>query len=305
MDHGMDSYLENLKDKWEDVHNKGGVFAYKLDVTTSKTLKGNYGFYCELNVERTTKRRIPQQIPLENTTFDPSKFNFTKIKPEEVLSEIPFKDSTVTFVINSSPLTKYHCLIVPDLDKCYPQILNKVSIGFTIRFLLNISDNSFKIGYNSPGALASVNHLHLHLIHLNQNTFIENIKLVKLKTDLEFYKSAHEHIRFVCFKVDTVNFEKNVDEFYKLIKWMIDSLIPHNLYFLKESTFVKIFVFAKKEAIAVKTLGQVNLAFCELIGYVPVGDEEVFDGLDEDSLVSSFRDASGDIYDKIYNFIEK
>lgn len=196
-------------------------------------------------------------------------------------------------------------MIVPDLEKQFPQILNLTALRFAVSFLLNNTDESFKIGYNSPGALASVNHLHLHLIQLHQNTFIETIDFVKLNTHQEVFKSSVEDIKFVGFKVNLENFDRSIAKLYGLITWMLESLIPHNLYFLKDSNYVKIFVFAKKEAIVVKALGQVNLAFCELTGYVPVGDQNVYDGLNEDSLLSSYKEASGDIYEKMYNFIEK
>lgn len=142
-------------------------------------------------------------------------------------------------------------------------------------------------------------------MQLRQNTFIENIELVKLDTPSKFYKSSNEDIKFVCVKVNTDNFDEITEKFHELTKWMVESLIPHNLYFLKESNIVKVFVFAKKEAVIVKTLGQVNLAFCELAGYVPVGDGDVYDGLIESTLISSYNYVSGDIYDKLYNFIEQ
>lgn len=196
------------------------------------------------------------------------------MKPEEILLRIPFEKSTISFLINNSPLTKFHSLIVPDLEKRDPQILNLTSIRFSVYFLLNTTDSFVKIGYNSPGALASVNHLHLHMIKLKQKTFIDNIELVKLNTSLDVFKSNVEDINFICMKVNINNLDEITNTLYKLIKWMIESLIPHNLFFLKEANFVKVFVFAKKKAANVKTLGQVNLAFC-------------------------------DIYEKIYNYLNK
>lgn len=35
------------------------------------------------------------------------------------------------------------------------------------------TDKAIRLGYNSPGALASVNHLHLHLLHVERELYVE------------------------------------------------------------------------------------------------------------------------------------
>ena len=47
----------------------------------------------QLNVKRATERRKPQEITIVKQTFDSKQFNFTKIKPEEVLFELEKEDT--------------------------------------------------------------------------------------------------------------------------------------------------------------------------------------------------------------------
>lgn len=44
-----DSYIEDIKRKWDNLHEKGEAFAYKLDVKKYMILKGKYGIYCEVS----------------------------------------------------------------------------------------------------------------------------------------------------------------------------------------------------------------------------------------------------------------
>lgn len=48
-------------------------------------------------------------------------------------------------------------------------------MAFAIQLLHNLNDKHFRIGYNSPGALASVNHLHLHLLYIEEHLFVEDV----------------------------------------------------------------------------------------------------------------------------------
>ena len=47
----------------------------------------------QLNVKRATERRKPQEITIVKQKFDSKQFNFTKIKPKEVLFELEKKDT--------------------------------------------------------------------------------------------------------------------------------------------------------------------------------------------------------------------
>lgn len=91
-----------------------------------------------------------------------------------LMEKFTFVFGTTTFLVNNSPLTKYHSLICPRINESLPQILTKESIEFAIDAITGFNDRSYRIGYNSLGALASVNHLHMHLIHVPEKLYVED-----------------------------------------------------------------------------------------------------------------------------------
>lgn len=135
-------------------------------------------------------RRKPQTITSVVQSFDEDVFNFKKVKTSETLiqcqsqlnksqklglmEKFTFVFGTTTFLVNNSPLTKYHSLICPRINESLPQILTKESIEFAIDAITGFNDRSYRIGYNSLGALASVNHLHMHLIHVPEKLYVED-----------------------------------------------------------------------------------------------------------------------------------
>jgi GDP-D-glucose phosphorylase len=100
------------------------------------------------------------------------------VKSQEKLFEIDILGVPVSFVINDSPVTKYHVLICPEITSNHPQILNENAIKASIEIMKNLKDPFFKIGYNGPGAQASVNHLHVQLMYIERKLYVE--KIVKI-----------------------------------------------------------------------------------------------------------------------------
>lgn len=175
--HGKEIKLE-LTRRWNLLENSENVFRYKLNVTDSKVVGSQSKFLVQLNSDRTTKRRQPQQIPSLTPAFDANAFNFNKINPAEVLLHITSDDDSVRDVsclVNNSPLTKFHSLLCPNITANQPQILTLAAVAFSVRLLQSFADNRYRIGYNSPGAYASVNHLHMHLIYLEERLFVEDV----------------------------------------------------------------------------------------------------------------------------------
>lgn len=64
---------------------------------------------------------------------------------------------------------------MPDLATNTPQVLDATALDLSLSLLAKLNNRRFRIGFNSPGALASVNHLHLHLVDVDSVLFTENI----------------------------------------------------------------------------------------------------------------------------------
>ena len=69
-------------------------------------------------------------------------------------------------IINVSPIEFGHCLLVPGLEECRPQVLTEHSIVLALKTMASSGRKNFKMAFNSLCAYASVNHLHWHLYYL-------------------------------------------------------------------------------------------------------------------------------------------
>ncbi|XP_017461378.1 PREDICTED: GDP-D-glucose phosphorylase 1 [Rhagoletis zephyria] len=311
---GATFYLNDLKQKWLKLHITPDVFAYNLNVTKSKFLRVNNGIYVEYNPERTRLRRIPQTIEKLRPVFDEEQFNFKKINSLELLISIPYEGSKISLIINKSPLTVFHTLICPDVAAGLPQCLTPLALKFCITFLLSLRDEekSFRIGYNSPGALASVNHLHLHLLYITTDLYIDKAEMKILKGGNIFRLSENMPTEAICFlfkKWNGSELTMQLQELYNFIIWLCDHNIPHNLFMtrhrspLKDET-LKVFVFTRKYFCYIKELNTYNIGFCEMAGYVTVGDLHLYENLTERQVISKIQDVTGNVYKPIYEYFE-
>ncbi|KFM76272.1 hypothetical protein X975_20518, partial [Stegodyphus mimosarum] len=178
----------DLELHWQDCMRKG-FFRYGLDDIQTKCLTGRYGFITQLNIKRAVERRKPQFVSDVIMPFDAEIFNFTKVKKKEILFQLnPLdrkNDQTLNneksvLIINVSPLEYCHSLLVPGIENCYPQVLTLNGLRLAIEMMMISYNPSLKIGFNSLGAYASVNHLHFHVYYLPKRLFIQHAPVVCL-----------------------------------------------------------------------------------------------------------------------------
>lgn len=92
----------------------------------------------------------------------------------------------------------------------------------------------------------------------------------------------------------------------KLIEYCCQKNIPHNLFVTRRSKFDEICIFLFPRHVANFGVDKVytshlNVAFCELSGYIPIGDEELFDSIEENYILGRFHQEMGKICDEIEN----
>ncbi|KAJ6638106.1 GDP-D-glucose phosphorylase 1 [Pseudolycoriella hygida] len=301
---------EKIKQRWTSIEEVENVFRYKLNVEKRKIIPGKFRFFVEFNPDRTTLRRKPQTITSIVPTFNESEFNFNKINQKEILFNVKLRHSEapVTFLINNSPLTKYHTLLVPRLNENLPQLLTRESIAFAIELLHSLNDNYFRIGYNSPGAFASVNHLHFHLMYIEQRLFIDDVEFYRLVKHI--YRITDKYpSKGYCFLLTESTSDKDeiINDIAKLIEYFCAASLSHNIYCTKEDSkdgngsVVKIFVFPRANIQGIKEFSSFNVAFCELSGYIPIGDIETFHQITENSIVGKIDITCGNIANEIEN----
>ncbi|XP_022876898.1 GDP-L-galactose phosphorylase 2-like, partial [Olea europaea var. sylvestris] len=187
-----------LLGEWEDRMQRG-LFRYDVTACETKVIRGLYGFIAQLNEGRHLKKR-PTEFRVDKVLqpFDENKFNFTKVGQEEVLfqfepsmnNEVQFfpnapvhiKNSPSVVAINVSPIEYGHVLLIPRILECLPQRIDRDSFLLALYMAAEAENPYFRLGYNSLGAFATINHLHFQAYYLAVQFPIERAPTRKITT---------------------------------------------------------------------------------------------------------------------------
>ncbi|CAM0949959.1 unnamed protein product [Alopecurus aequalis] len=161
-----------------------GLFRYDVTACETKVIPGNLGFVAQLNEGRHLKKR-PTEFRVDRVLqpFDSAKFNFTKVGQKEVLFQFEnggaddsyfLKSAPITVAdrapnvvaINVSPIEYGHVLLIPRVLDHLPQRIDQESFLLVLHMAAEAASPYFRLGYNSLGAFATINHLHFQAYYL-------------------------------------------------------------------------------------------------------------------------------------------
>ena len=79
-----------------------------------------------------------------------------------------------------SPIEYGHVLLIPRILDCLPQRIDRESFLLALHMAAEAGNPYFRLGYNSLGAFATINHLHFQvttycLAHCNLNLYLTSI----------------------------------------------------------------------------------------------------------------------------------
>ncbi|XP_029430422.1 GDP-D-glucose phosphorylase 1 [Rhinatrema bivittatum] len=332
-----------LQSKWKEKMRKG-LFRYPLEKLQTCILPGSVQFVAQLNIQRGTERRKPQDIQSVGQRFDPQQFNFNKIKPEEILLQLSrastrkepgpnahheiqdselvrsccqsrelspenqgelqttennkgWRSGTTLMVINVSPLEFGHILFIPDPALCLPQILTPDLIQLGIESVLLSAHRGFRVGFNSLGGFASVNHLHLHGFYLDQELLIESVCSEPLCPDINFHLLSDFPAPGFLFYSDGRDLEAVARNICKVTDYFVTKDIAHNVFVTRGSlpgdkadpkscARIRIIIWARKSCFGAKEESAFNVALCELSGHLPIKTMEDFHNITEASAIT-------------------
>ncbi len=141
---------------------KSGIDHYQAWQTKSlKPWRAAFNPVRALRPQRSSKESF--QTLKQN--FDEHRFHFNKpfLKPE-ILSNEFFNGQHIRVLYHKFPFVTYHLLILLDPEGHHPQFMTPASHQLAWELTSQSAENitGFGLAYNSLGASASVNHLHLH-----------------------------------------------------------------------------------------------------------------------------------------------
>lgn len=287
---------------WTDRMDRG-LFRYHLGDLQTRILPGPRGYVAQLNIQRGIERRKPQEILSIQQEFSAKQFNFNKINPDEIIFEM-MKDTQgghekgqldqpcrMVVLVNVSPLEFGHCLFVPDPSLCFPQILTRFAIQVGIESVLLSSDPGFRVGFNSLGAFASVNHLHLHGYYLDHELQIESMAVKPLVPEKGFYSLLDFPGGFL-FYTESERVEEAARTICQVTDFLVDSNIAHNVFLTRgcppcnrvqnekdprQRKGVRVTVWPRVSCFGAKEESSFNVALCELAGHLPFKNKKDYE----------------------------
>lgn len=295
-----------LRSGWTEKMGRG-LFRYHLGKLETRVLPGEEGYVAQLNVQRGIERRKPQEILSIRQNFDPKQFNFSKINPEEVLFEMCRTDPSSTescsqngttdpsclVIINVSPLEFGHSLLVPEPRRCHPQILTPSAVQVGIESVFLSSDPGYRVGFNSLGGFASVNHLHLHGYYLDHPLRVECAPVQPVAPEVGLYRIAGFPNGFM-FYTEGQDPGGTAEAVCRLTDALVNRNIAHNMFLTRgyppcappgphaPSRGVRILVWPRVSCFGAKEESAFNVALCELAGHLPFKNHQDFTHTNED-----------------------
>ncbi|KAJ8720973.1 hypothetical protein PYW08_006438 [Mythimna loreyi] len=282
---GSTTFISLLTTKWDEIHEAMDVFRYKIDKLEERIVDGSY--LLQLNPDRQSKRRTPEEMNNIFQPFDEKKFNFNKVSPKEILFSIEDEGGNKhTVLINVSPVSRYHSLLCPYVDKCLPQVVTPESLDLAVQIMFLIEDRTVRIGFNSICAFASVNHLHYHFFVEKNILAVEKVKWQNFKEDVYLLDKSFPVPAF-CFQVQRHSSTKTL---WKVLEYFLKKSIAHNILMTKirriggPEDVVNVIVWPRRNTNGAKKLAAFNVAVLELSGWFPIYDAESFKNLDAKGL---------------------
>ncbi|XP_075982139.1 GDP-D-glucose phosphorylase 1 [Anticarsia gemmatalis] len=296
-----EKFLELLKSNWDKLHNDTDIFRYKIDNFDERLVEEKY--VLQLNPDRRAKRRTPEEMNDVCQPFDKNKFNFTKVSPEEILFSLEDDVSDVhTVIVNVSPISRYHSLLCPSVNKCLPQVVTAESLALAAEIMFVAQDRNLRILFNSLCAFASVNHLHYHLFIEEEDFYVENVKWQHVKGDIHRLDASYPVPAF-CFKIKRQSIVQNSKEIYKVLEHFLNKSIAHNILLTTRSidanNVVNVIVWPRKKTVGAKQFSAMNVAVLELSGWFPVYDAGSFTNLQAADLEKELSKWNIEDFDKL------
>uniref|UniRef100_T1JLX4 GDP-D-glucose phosphorylase 1 n=1 Tax=Strigamia maritima TaxID=126957 RepID=T1JLX4_STRMM len=295
---------------WNEAKRKG-CFRYDLDNLDTRILAGKFGFLAQLNINRAQQRRHPQTIQSLTQPFDHTQFNFTQIKQDEILfelrrSQMPSPNRHLV-IINVSPLEYCNSLLVPSIDSLKPQILDASGLRLAIETVLLSASPSFRVGFNSLCAYASVNHYHFHIFYLNAPLYLETVSVAYIANDC--YEVCDYAVPGFTFQLENGDIDRLVNAVMRVVVQLQSLLVAHNVFITRGAAFgefnpisystVRVFLWPREPADDDKDKTAFNVACCEISGHLPVKEEAAFHSLCEGQVVDALRKACEQTYHNV------
>ena len=217
------------------------------------------------------------------------------------------ESSPNVMLINVSPIEYGHVLLCPRVTDCLPQQISPELLLPPLYMAAESRNPYFRVGYNSLGAYATINHLHFQAYYLMEAFPIERAQTTRLPQRV--YKKRHRHgvvvnqvtgypVRCLCFERKDATFEALADLLGNACERLQERNIPFNLLIADHGARVFLIpqVFSHRAAKGeipedVAATG-VNPAVFEISGHLLYKQQDDYDACTQDAAFKMLACAS-------------
>ncbi|NXG57988.1 GDPP1 phosphorylase, partial [Hemiprocne comata] len=269
-----------------------GLFRYQMGPMPTRLLPGPMRLVAQLNAQRGTQRRAPQAIHSLRQPFNPHNFNFTRIRPEEVLfclrragdgrHAVP---DPLLVAINVSPLEQGHVLLLPEPARGLPQALTAAALHGALEAVLLSTHPGFCVGFNGLGGYASVNHLHLHGLYLPRPLLVESVPAQPLCPPhrLSLLRDVPAPA-FLFYAAGPAELESLAPDVCRAAEHLAEAGLACNVFATRGDPpagpgarrGLRVLLWARRPSFGAKASAAFNVALCELAGYLPLPSETLY-----------------------------
>ncbi|NXF50585.1 GDPP1 phosphorylase, partial [Oceanites oceanicus] len=295
-----------LLEGWNDRMERG-LFRYRLGPLPTRVLPGPMRLVAQLNVQRGTERRPPQAVRSLRQPFDPRAFNFTRIRPGEVLLRLrragggeeggPAAPEALLVAINVSPLERGHVLLLPEPARGLPQVLTAPLLRGGLEAALLSAHPGFRVGFNSLGGCASVNHLHLHAFYLDRPLLVESAPARPLcpRRGLSLLRGVPAPA-FLFYAAGPAGLRELARDVCRAAEHLADAGLAYNVFATRgdppeggAGRGLRVLLWARRPSFGPKAGSAFNVALCELAGYLPLPAAPLFRDITEAEALAAIR----------------
>ncbi|NXY86823.1 GDPP1 phosphorylase, partial [Alcedo cyanopectus] len=298
-----------LLEGWEDRMEQG-LFRYRLGPLPTRVLPGPLRLVAQLNVQRGTERRPPQPVHSLRQPFDPAAFNFTRLRPGEVLLRLrraagderdgPAAPDPLLVAINVSPLERGHVLLLPEPARELPQALTAPVLHGALEVALLSARPAFRLGFNGLGGCASVNHLHLHGLYLRQPLPVETAPARPLcpHRRLGLLLSGVPAPAFLFYAAGPAELQAVARDVCRAAEHITGAGLAYNVFITRgeppegpgAKRGLRVLLWARRPSFGAKEGAAFNVALCELAGHLPLPAAELYRDITEEEALRAIHE---------------
>ncbi|XP_064373848.1 GDP-D-glucose phosphorylase 1 isoform X1 [Dromaius novaehollandiae] len=299
-----------LQDGWKH-RMELGLFRYHLGELQTRVLPGPMRLVAQLNIQRGVEKRKSQAIHSVRQPFDPREFNFTQIRPGEVLFRLcrsPARPPAtgcpqldyVLVVINVSPLELGHVLLLPEPALRLPQVLTPELLRFGLDAVLLSAHPGFRVGFNGLGAFASVNHLHLHGFYLGWPLLVESAPAEPLSPAPGLFFLRGVPAPGFLFYSQGEGLDALARDVCRAADLLLGRGVAYNVLVTRGApprgpgaggggAGLRVLLWARQAVLGPAVQATLPVALCELAGHLPLAAAPAFHGLTEAEALGAIR----------------